>query len=456
MSHDDLPSAVEAEVSVLSACMISEDVIHDVRTILRDADFRSDAHRKLWRAITAVSDRGDVPDPVTVMDALGSSLDAAGGAEYLADIMDAVPTSARAVQHARAVRDAGTLRRIIEASGRITASAMSPDADALTTLREAEEEILRLSAPSARSEYLPASQAVMEAMEAIEQASKAPDGIVGLRTGFRWLDKIMGGFRDGDLIVLAARPAMGKTSIALQIAETVARSGKGVAFASYEMSRARVMHRRLAARAQIDSHRLRTGNMDEAGYRALSKAAHDLSLIPLYIQNPPQRTVEGLRSDLIRMTRRQDIGLFVVDYLQQMDGTGNNRNAQVEHISRNLKRIAVDLDIPVLALSQLNRGVEKREPPRPQLSDLRDSGAIEQDADAVLMLWRPEEYFDDSTPADQYDKWRDKAELIIPKQRDGETGRLVLSWDGPTTSFREIEHRPEPALSRNGAAPWER
>jgi replicative DNA helicase len=438
----------EAEVSVLSALMMDPDAIHEVRGVIESSDFHEPRHRVLYRTICRITDGGGAPDPVTVLDRLADSVDEAGGADYIAQVMDAVPGSSQAKQHASIIRGRASLRRLMEACDLIRKDVEEDPSDALAIIRTAEERIMGLERRGVAREYHDAATALWEAMEAIEEAAKAEDGIVGVRTGISWLDKIMGGLRPGDLTILAARPAMGKTALALQIADRAASDGHPSAIASYEMSRARLMHRRIAARARINSHKLRTGMLDPSEYARISDVSSKLSALPLHIQYPPPRRVEGLRSDLIRLTRQQDIRLFVVDYLQQMDGSGNNRNAQVEHISRNLKRIATDMDIHVLALSQLSRAVEHRSPPRPQLSDLRDSGAIEQDADNVLMLWRPEEYWDPERPPENADRWRGKAELLMPKQRDGETGRVVLGWEGAYQTFRAIDTTP--VAQRNG------
>ena len=429
----------EAEVSVLSALMADPDAIHDVRGVIEPEDFHAPRHRLLYRTVCLITDGGGAADPVTILDRLADRAAEAGGAEYIAEVMDAVPGASQVKQHAGIVQGRAALRRLMAACDLIRRDVEKDPSDALAIIRAAEERIMGLDRRGKAEGYQDAATALWEAMEAIEEAGKSEDGIVGVRTGIAWLDHIMGGLRPGDLTILAARPAMGKTALALQIADHAASDGHGTAFASYEMSRARLMHRRIAARAQVDSHKLRTGRLDPSDYNHMSRSAHRLSALPLHIQYPPPRTVEGLRSDLIRLTRQQEVRLFVVDYLQQMDGPGNNRNAQVEHISRNLKRIATDLDVHVLALSQLSRAVEHRSPPRPQLSDLRDSGAIEQDADNVLMLWRPEEYWDPERPPENADKWRGKAELLMPKQRDGETGRVVLSWEGAYQTFRAID-----------------
>ena len=436
-----LPHSTEAEMSVLCALMGDPEAIHDVRGILEPGDFHVPSHETLYRTICQISDAGGVPDPVEILARLGDRRGDVGGGGYVAEIMDAVPSYANAKGHARIVRDRSTLRTVIRHCSEVVELARLPDAKAVEVMRAAEEKLLGVSERRKSRDYEAAGESVMRAFQLIEEAARSEDGITGLRTGFSWLDYMLGGLRDGDLTILAARPAMGKTAFGLQAARNVSGTGAGVAVASYEMSEARLMHRRLAAEANVDSHRLRMADLTRDEYARLADAGRKLSGLPIHIQYPPPRTVEGLRSDLIRLSRRTDIRLFVVDYLQQMSGPGSNRNSQVEHISRGLKGIASDLGIHVLALSQLSRAVESRSPPRPQLSDLRDSGAIEQDADNVLQLWRPEEYFDERTSPEHEEKWRDKAEVLLQKQRDGQTGRSVMAWHRKTTTFSEIDTR---------------
>ena len=439
----EMPWSYDAEVMVLGAAFIDPESVSEVQSIINPDSFFRESHRLLWRSIVGLYDQGEALDVVAVVDRLGPDAERAGGLEYAAQLMTMSVTAANVRYHARVVREKAELRALIESCRTIMRDALDPGADSGEVIHRAEERILGPSQRQVASEYVGASDSVMEAMAYIEEAQRAPDGIVGIRTGFPWLDRLTGGLRKGDLTILAARPAMGKSAFGWQIARNPALRGTHAAVASYEMSRARLFHRGLAAESGLNSHDLRTGNMESGDHAKLARAAALLAKLPIHIQYPPPRTVEGLRSDLRRLKRRHPVELFVVDYLQQMDGRGQNRNNQVEHISRNLKRIATDLDVAVVALAQLSRGVEHRNPPRPMLSDLRDSGAIEQDADNVLLLWRPQEYFDDETPTDVYDKWRDKGELIVAKQRDGETGRVILGWHGPTTTFREIDTSTE-------------
>lgn len=439
----EVPWAYDSEVTVLGAALLDSEAVAEVQGIVTPDSFFREAHRIIWRAMVGLYDQGEALDVVAVVDRMGPDAERAGGLEYAAELMTMAASAANVRYHARVVRGKADLRRLIDACNATVTDALQHGADPAEVVRLAEERIMGPAQRQTASEYVQSSQSVMEAMAYIEEAQRSPDGITGMRTGFPWLDKLTGGLRKGDLTILAARPAMGKSAMGWQFARNTALRGPHVAIASYEMSRARLLHRGLAAESGINSHRLRTGDLAAEDHRRIAEAAGKLSKMPIHIQYPPPRTVEALRSDLRRLKRKHPVEMFVVDYLQQMDGRGQNRNNQVEHISRNLKRIATDLDVAVVALAQLSRGVEHRQPPRPMLSDLRDSGAIEQDADNVLLLWRPEEYFDDTTPVEMYDRWRDKGELIVAKQRDGETGRVILGWHGPTTTFREIDTSTE-------------
>ena len=436
----EVPHSPEAEVSVLGAVMLDPDVLTDLRLSLTPGDFFIPRNRQIYEGMVALYDRDEATDPVSLLDEVEKNGNRRGLADYIAMLLDAVPTSASVSYHAKMVRRTADLRRLIAASQQTIRDAMDPGNDPDEVIRTAEERLTTDTRRSGQVEWVGARGSVESAMQSIEESMRSTDGIIGLRTGFSWLDRIMAGLRDGDLTILAARPRMGKTAFALQVARQVAGTGEHVAVASYEMSQARLLHRQLAAESGIDSHRLRTGRLEQPEWQRLSAAAGRLSQLPMHIQYPPPVTIEGLRSELRRLRRKHPVRLFVVDYLQQMSGKGNNRNNEVEHISRGLKALARDFDgLHVLALAQLSRGVEYRKPPRPMLADLRDSGAIEQDADNVLMLWRPEEYFDDETPDEQIARWQGKAEIIMEKQRDGDTGRSIMAWDGPRTTFREVD-----------------
>jgi len=249
------------------------------------------------------------------------------------------------------------------------------------------------------------------------------------------------GLEAGGLTILAARPAMGKSAIAWQFGEHAAMDGHHVLIASYEMSGGQLGRRGLSRLAHIDADRIRRGQLDKSEWAALAKAGERLAALPIWIDDYPPHEIEPLRSQIHRHKTRHDVGIVVVDYLQQMSGPNGsgNRNNEVEHISRGLKRMARELGVHVLALAQLSRGVEHRNPPRPVLSDLRDSGAIEQDADNVLLLWRPEYYFRDDTPDEARAKFQGRAELIVAKQRDGRTGNIWMTWEAPRLRFTELE-----------------
>jgi len=439
-----VPWSEDAEVSVLGALIIDPDAIDDVRTELDERDFYRDGHRAIFTALGELRDGGSATDPVSLVERLKAcgDLQRAGGVEYVSTLIDAVPSSASAMYHARIVRDHATRRRLIVACQETQRRAIEA-ADTDELFAEAEGMLLEATARRRGRSPRPIANAVTEAIASVERASESPDGITGVRTGIPKLDWLTTGLDRGGLTVLAGRPSMGKSALGWQFAEYAAGRRSGVFLASYEMADAQLGKRALSRLSGVDSSQLRRGRLSAEEWRAIGDAATRLSQLPIAVCDHPPHTVEGLRSMTARHVRTTPTELVVVDYIQQMSGKGQNRNAQVEHISRALKRMAVELEVHVLALAQLNRGVEHRSPPRPMLSDLRDSGAIEQDADNVLLIWRPEYYFDDSTPDEAYAKWQGRAELILAKQRDGETGTIPLEWDAPRLRFTQMGGRDD-------------
>lgn len=440
----DLPTppwSAAAEASLLSAMMIDSQAVPEARSTVSELDFYTEAHRRIFRAIANLHDRGEATDVVTVGETLRATgeLDASGGMEFLADLIDRVPNVSSVASHARIIRDLSRLRRLIQACRESIRDAMDRGGDAEAVLHQAEARILNATDASYRPAYRHVREGVQDALAMIARANASKDGVVGLRTGLPTLDGMLSGFEPGLLTVLAARPSMGKSALGWGCAESAARDGHGVAIASYEMSAGQLARRGLSKGAGISSHKIRRAYLDDGDYKEIALAAALLSELPIWIDEHPAQSVEALRADVRRQISKAPIDLVIVDYLQQMTGPGQNRNNEVEHISRGLKRMARDLGVHVLALAQLSRGVEHRRPPRPMLSDLRDSGAVEQDADTVLMLWRPEVYFDDKTPNEQRAKWQGRGELIVAKQRDGETGTIRLNWDGPTMTFSESQ-----------------
>jgi replicative DNA helicase len=437
---NDVPHSTEAEIGVLGAMLIDPEAVSEVRVVLTPADFYGARHRLLYEAMVSLHDKGSGVDVTSLGAHLKAhgNLDGAGGWDMLGALVDAVPTAAGAYHHAAIVRDTAALRRLITACQETARDAMA-GADTAEVFQAAERRLLAVTDRSGPASFCSAGDLVLDAMALIERASNTPDGMVGIRTGIPHLDHLTAGLEAGCLTILAGRPAMGKSALAWQLAERAAMDDHGVAYASYEMGRGQLGRRGLARLTGIDAGAIRRGRLDQPQWAKLSQAANRLGTLPLWTCDRPPSQVEGLRSLVQRHRTKHEVSLLVVDYLQQMAGPKNagNRNNEVEHITRNLKRIASELGVHVLALSQLSRKVEDRKPPRPMLADLRDSGAIEQDADNVLLLWRPEEYFDDATPDETRAQWQGKGELILAKQRDGATGRVLLSWDAARLMFTE-------------------
>lgn len=442
------PWSEGAEVAVIGGCLVDPGAIVAAREYLREADFYREANRRLFRAMTEISERGEAVDPITLFEALrdAGELQAVGGYDYLARLVDAVPSAANIEYHAKIVAEKATLRRIVEASSQTIRDAYDAQrGEAEGVAEEAERRIFEAVRTSASGGFRKANEFLWDAFEKIEEEQKAGGGITGLPTGFPKLNRLTAGLQPGDLSILAARPSMGKTAMALGIGGAVASFGPIVSIESLEMSNDQLIKRLLSMRGRIDSQRLRTGSLGPEDHERLARAAGWLNTLPLYLDDELGGTIAGLRAKARRLKKERGLDLLVVDYLQLMSGEGDNRIQEIGSITRGLKRIARELNLHVLALSQLSRKPESRNPPRPILSDLRDSGDIEQDADNVFLLWRPEYYFDDSTPPGKAAEWEGKGELIVAKQRNGPTDRLYLSWDKRTTTFSESASKADEA-----------
>lgn len=438
MNDRAMPYDYEAEVSVLTA------LLHDpeASTTLRADEFYAERHSLIYGAVQGLKNDGQGVTVLTLADRLKAEnrLGDVGGIEYVSALLDGVPTGLE--YHAAIVRDKAELRRLIKACEETIRDAYE-GGKASEVYPVAESRLLGVTETRQTGDgFRPVSEAVHEAFEMVERASNAKGGIVGIRTGLPKLDMMTSGLEKGGLTVLAARPAMGKSALAWQLAERAAMDSENVLVASYEMGAGQLGRRGLSRLSHIDSNRIRRGELTPDEWRALSEAGRRMAQLPIWINDYPPHQIEQLRSQVHRHKTKHGVDFVIVDYLQQMSGPQKgNRNNEVEHISRGLKRMARELDVHVLALAQLSRGVEHRSPPRPVLSDLRDSGAIEQDADNVFLLWRPEYYFDDNTPNDARAKWMGKAQGILAKQRDGETGRVLMEWKGSELRFTEIDER---------------
>lgn len=438
----ELPAAPESEIAVLGSLVLEPRCIGEVRGLLTEDDFHDERHRRIYRAVASLHDRGGATDLVAIIQELSDrhELEQSGGSEYVAQVIDVVSTAATVDHHARTVRSKADLRRLIRSCQETIHEAVSANGTGHEAVHEAAERRILEAAPSRGGQgYRTATHLVMQAMERVETAKQAKGGITGVPTGLPTLDRWTAGLQPGELTVVAARPGMGKSAMAWGIAEWAASKGHPTAIANYEMTDAQLGLRGLARRSGVPLHRLRRGLLEPGEESRLTEAGNWLSQLPLHIDDQPARTPDGLRAQIRRLQQRQPIELLVVDYLQLMSGEGESQTVRVTSISKALKALATGLGVHVLALSQLSRAPEQRTPHRPQLSDLRDSGSIEQDADNVLLFWRPEYYFTDETPDDWRGKWQGKGEAILAKQRNGETGTILLDWHGETTTFRELE-----------------
>lgn len=448
------PWSVQAETAVVGACLISRDAVPLLVSTLEPRDFYREANRRIYAAVVDLYNRGEEVDVITLSEYLRDvgELDASGGFDYLASLVDAVPTAANVEYHARIVAEKATLRRLIEASRQTIADAFQVEsAEASRVIAEAERRIYDAARRRGGGGFVPAKEALWAAVEKIEEEAGAGGGVTGIRTGFPTLDNMTSGFQGGDLTILAARPSMGKTALALAMAATVSGDGGATTIESLEMSNPQLVKRLLAMRAKLDLLKIRKQMLDRNETERLARAAGWVNTLPIYLDDELGGTVADLRAKVRRVTVERPVAMVVVDYLQLMSGEGQSRVQQIGSITRGLKRLAREFDTHVLALSQLSRGPESRNPPRPILSDLRDSGDIEQDADNVLLLWRPEFYFDDRTPNEQWAKWQGRGELIVAKQRNGPTGRIYLSWDKSTTTFTEAASKRDEERAETGA-----
>jgi replicative DNA helicase len=438
------PWSPEAEQAVLGAMLLDQDAALKAMQLLDDVSFYREAHRRLFRAMAQVIDRGDVLDPVVLRDELArrGDLETAGGLEYVAELLDVVPTAANVEFHARIVKEKALLRRLIEVGTQLVQSAYEGRQDVGTLLDQAEQRVFEVSSARGTQEVVRIKELMWMAMERIEARDRGDESVRGVPSGFKDLDMKTNGFQQSDLIIVAARPSMGKTSFCLNVAANAALEAKvPVAIFSLEMSKDQLVERLLAAEAFVDLHRLRQGGLRADDYPKLSRAAGLLGTAPIWIDDTPALTLLELRSKARRLKAEHDIRLVVVDYLQLIRGGGRteNRQEEISYISRSLKALARELQTPVIALSQLSRAPEQRGGDRrPVLSDLRDSGAIEQDADLVVFIYRPEMY---AALLEREDTEEGVAEIAVAKHRNGPTGTIKLSFLKQYTRFENYTDR---------------
>jgi replicative DNA helicase len=436
-----LPQNLEAERSVLGAILLENDAFHAAIEILEPADFSLDSHRRIFGRMVALSEKRQPIDLITLSEELerAGEIEAVGGAAYLASLSDGLPRTTNVEHYARIVKEKALLRNLIHTSDNIIHQAMEADEQADQVLDRAEEAIFSLAEKRIREGLLPIKTIVQATIPRLDEYFERRQHITGLATGFADFDNLTSGLQPADLIIIAARPAMGKTALALNIAQHVALAErKPAAIFSLEMAREALLFRLLCAEARVDSHRFRSGYLSKDEQGKIVAASARLRETPLFIDDTPALTVLEMRAKCRRLQAEHELALVVVDYLQLMSGRGRfeNRTQEISSISRGLKALAKELRVPVISISQLSRAPEQRGGDhRPQLSDLRESGSIEQDADLVAFIFRPEVYKDpDNVPEE--DKGR--AELIIAKQRNGPTGKVNLAFLREYTRFETI------------------
>jgi replicative DNA helicase len=434
-----LPHNHEAERTVLGAVLVDNQAFNSAAELLTKEDFYRDAHRRIFDAMAALAERSQPIDLVTLKDELvrESALEAVGGAQYLAALVDGVPRITNVEHWSRIIKEKAVLRNLIHAGNRIVQSCLEGEDEAAALLDQAEQSIFSIAEKRIRTGFQSMREIVKESFRTIDQLSQSKDVVTGLATGFVDIDEMTSGLQKGDLVIVAARPAMGKTSFCLNVAQHVAlRVGETVGLFSLEMSKEQLALRLLCADARIDAHRLRTGKLNEKDWARLAKSYNDLSQSRLFIDDSATISPLEMRAKCRRLKAEHGLALIIVDYLQLVTSAGRSENRQQElsAISRSMKGLAKELACPVIALSQLSRAPEARTDRRPQLSDLRESGAIEQDADIVMFIYREEEY----KPTDEN---RGIAEIIIGKQRNGPTGSRKLAFIKEFTRFENLEWR---------------
>jgi replicative DNA helicase len=443
--HKLPPQNIEAEQCVLGAILLENDSLLKALEVLKPAHFYRDAHRKIFEAILDLFERSEPIDLLTVSEALRkrSQLEEVGGATYLATLLETIPTAANIRYHARMVRENAILRSLINVSTEVIAECYEHTEDVEELLDRAERMIFEISEQRVNAAFANLKELLKDSIRYTEQLYERHELITGLPTGFRDFDQLTAGLQPSDLIIIAARPSMGKTAFALNIARNAGvrlrEPRQAVAIFSLEMSKEQLAMRMLCAEARIDSSRLRRGYLDKQEWGRLVNAANELSDMPVFIDDSPGLSALDIRAKARRLQAEHGLGLIIIDYLQLLRGRGRieNRQQEISEISRSLKALAKELRVPVVALSQLSRAVEQRGDRIPQLADLRESGAIEQDADLIVFIYREEVYNKDTNQ-------KGIAKLIIGKQRNGPIGDVDLTFLKEYARFETLERRREP------------
>ncbi len=432
------PHSIEAEESILSAVLMDNTVLLDVLEVLSPKDFYRSAHEKIFAAMVDLFQRDEPVDLVTLSNRLREKgqLEEVGGAAFLARLVDTVPMAVNAGHYARIIHDKAIVRRLIEKANAITRRCLEDAGSVDEALDFAESAVFEISEKRYRQSFYPISALIDKSIDALEERQGSNVLLTGVATGFKAFDNLTSGLQRSDLIIIAARPSMGKTALALNIARNAAVDAKvAAAFFSLEMSKEQLSMRLLCAEARIDSSQLRRGYLTKEDWVRLTDAAGVLSEAPIYIDDTPNLSALEIRAKARRLKMEVDLGLIIVDYLQLMRShvAVERRDLEISEISRSLKALAKELDLPVLAVSQLNRKLEERADKRPQLSDLRESGALEQDADVVAFIYRDEVYNKDENNPN-----KGKAELLLSKQRNGPTGMVPLAFLTAYTRFENL------------------
>ncbi|MFO7292140.1 MAG: replicative DNA helicase [Actinomycetes bacterium] len=428
------PHSREAEESLLGAVLLSPDAANDVMDRVHPEDFYVPAHQSIFEAMRRLYDNNQAIDAVTLAEELRRTgeLEKVGGVPYLTRLVDVVPVTSNIDHYADIVEENARRRELIRAGAAITNIAFDLDEEIHTVMDRAEQSVLSVAERRASQSMIEVGPLFAEVLERIEQLEQQGSEVTGLATGFRDLDKKLAGLQPANLVIIAARPAMGKSALTMNIATNVALQQKPVALFSLEMSKEEIVQRILASVGRVDSMKLRSGQLGPLWQRVVD-AASRMYQAPIYIDDSPIVTVTDIRAKCRRLKRKKGLALVIVDYLQLMQGTAReNRQQEIAEISRSLKNLARELDVPVIGLSQLNRSLEAREDKRPRLSDLRESGSLEQDADVVMFIYRHEYYH----PEDQENKGL--AEIIIAKHRSGSTGTVKMTFLPEFTRFADL------------------
>src|SRR6201993_2341335 len=431
-----LPSNLDAERSVLGAVLLDNNALNTAIEALRAEDFFLPQHRHVFTQMIALAEAQHAIDLVTLTEELHrrGELEASGGAPYLASLVDGVPRVSNVEHYARIVKEKAILRNLIHATHNIQQRALEGEEGADSILDGAESSIFAIAEDRIKAGLIPVKDIVRDNFERLEKIFREGKSITGVSTGYTELDKLLSGFQNSELLILAARPSQGKTALALNLAENISiRGGLPVAFFSLEMSKESLLQRLVASVAQIDAHKFRTGHLSREDWRRMTEALGTISSAPLWIDDAGSTSVLEIGAKARRLKREKGLSLVVVDYLQLITGRGrfSNRQEEVSSISRGLKGLAKELQLPVLVLSQLTRAPE-REERGPQLSDLRESGAIEQDADVVMFIYRPHWSKMEASPEE-----RDQAEIQVAKQRNGPTDKVRFVFRSRLTRFEE-------------------